>query len=285
MKYIYVVIAEPADRVVNAVKRLCQCLKERDVKILMDEKHRFVYQNPGFSNIQYIDEEDQAMIRKCEVILSVGGDGTVLRAASVAARADIPLAGINTGKIGFLAKISESIPDEMISKILNKEYPETKQMTLDAGWGHGNIRTALNDITLSRIYSGRMCTFRIYCDDEEVAVWRADGIIIFTPTGSTAYAYSTGSPAIDPALQVIGITPICPQNGRNNGLICQNNRKIRIVTSGDQVMVSADGKGVGYLLKNEPMDVICGKKNIRFLQIDQKWRIQELNRALNHLED
>ena len=84
---------------------------------------------------------------------------------------------------------------------------------------------------------------------------------------------------------MIGIVPICPQNGRRNALICSCDRQISIVSTGDQIRISSDGRTAGYLMKGERLTIVRGEEQIRFLQVDNQWRIKELNRVLNHWEE
>ncbi len=285
MKQVYVITADATERIIHTLQRLCVVLEEEQTAVIMDKKWKDQYGSLGVQNIRYIESPATEIMKACTCILSIGGDGTLLRAAAAASDYNLPLAGVNVGKVGFLAKIPETVPREVIGRILRGELKENRYMTLEACREHGMIPTALNDITLSNMDPGHMCTFQIYCDEEQVALWRADGVIIYTPTGSTAYAYSAGGPAIEPGLQMIGIMPICLQNGRRNGLICSSNRKIKIVSTGAEIRVSSDGRTAGYLKQGEELSVFRGNKEIRFLQIDNLWKIRELNRVLNNLEN
>lgn len=173
-----------------------------------------------------------------EVIISIGGDGTVLRAASIAARADIPIVGINCGTLGYLNDIEPEETD-LLQKLKTDDYTIDELMllavTLCRRDGTQEEFLVLNEVLFSRGASPRIADIHLYSDGVHVSDYSADGLIFATPTGSTAYALSAGGPIIHPSLESITVTPVCPHPTASTRAI---------VFPGDSMlMVSAEVRG------------------------------------------
>lgn len=157
-----------------------------------------------------VDPEDPA--RGAELVLVLGGDGTILRGAEGARRADIPLLGINFGHVGFLAEAERDDFSETLDAIVTREYRVEERMTLDIHAYAGNelvARTwALNEVTIEKMARERMIQALIEIDGRPLSTWGCDGVIVATPTGSTAYAFSAGGPVIWPDAHSMLIVPI-----------------------------------------------------------------------------
>lgn len=277
-------IGSGAEKTLTAAEELCRLLGKYGVTVLTEEQNCRYLSCLGLKNIQYTDKTESDL-EDCGCVLTVGGDGTVLRGAKTAFSINCPVAGVNTGKVGFLAKISADCLAEVIGRILDNQYPVKGLMTLRAVWEGGSIDGILNDITLIRKHTDRMSTFHVYCDEEEVASWRADGVVVFTPTGSTAYAYAAGGPAVDLDMKMIGVIPICTQSGRGNALISDGKRRISIRNHGNNLDICADGKQTGILEKGESLVITQGMKDVYIYGIDNQWNIANLNRTLANMSD
>ncbi|MBO5401810.1 MAG: NAD(+)/NADH kinase [Clostridia bacterium] len=173
-----------------------------------------------------------------EVIISIGGDGTVLRAASIAARADIPIVGINCGTLGYLNDIEPEETD-LLQKLKTDDYTIDELMllavTLCRRNGTQEEFLVLNEVLFSRGASPRIADIHLYSDGVHVSDYSADGLIFATPTGSTAYSLSAGGPIIHPSLESITVTPVCPHPTASTRAI---------VFPGDSMlMVSAEVRG------------------------------------------
>ena len=173
-----------------------------------------------------------------DVIISIGGDGTVLRAASIAARADIPIVGINCGTLGYLNDIEPEETD-LLQKLKTDDYSIDSLMllavTLCRRDGTQEEFLVLNEVLFSRGASPRIADIHLYSDGVHVSDYSADGLIFSTPTGSTAYSLSAGGPIIHPSLESITVTPVCPHPTASTRAI---------VFPGDSMlMVSAEVRG------------------------------------------
>jgi NAD+ kinase len=158
--------------------------------------------------------DDDALAREADLIIAVGGDGTMLHAAGLVAEVDVPLLGINRGRLGFLADVSPADMLESLEQVLGGNYTSESRLQLEAkvtaADGSEKTALALNDIVLQRRETGRMLDFETRIAGKYVNTHMGDGLIAATPTGSTAYALSCGGPIIQPQLDAIVVVPICP---------------------------------------------------------------------------
>ena len=171
-------------------------------------------------------------MQDCDIVITVGGDGTLLHAAAWAARWSKPVLGINVGRVGFLATV-EASELELLEKIASGEYTLDKRLMLTAriSGNHPYQNDALNDIVICKGSRTNTIRFEVYCDDILVNSYRGDGVILATPTGSTAYSLSAGGPILDAGIRGILVTPICAHSLNTPPMVFSANRRIRIVTS------------------------------------------------------
>ena len=158
-----------------------------------------------------------------ECIVTLGGDGTMLRAARTLYTRALPFLGINLGNLGYLTEGSGCSAEELFAHIINDDYVIERRMLVKGSVIRGGTeietRTALNDITLNRSQSLRIINFNLYVNGEFLYNYRADGIIVSTPTGSTAYNLSCGGPVVEPTARLLLITPIAPHSLNNRSLV------------------------------------------------------------------
>jgi len=198
-----------------------------------------------------------------QMIVVLGGDGTLLAAAREFFPYEIPILGINHGHLGFLTEI-EKDEEKRLKEILLGNYSIAKHMTLSVKTGDGTIYNALNDATIHRSGVSRMLAFSVYVGDERVNSFLADGLIISTSTGSTAYSLSAGGPIVDPTLEVLIVTPICPHDLYSRSIILPAQKDIRIVVDNAQereAMLTLDGQ-VGCKLRTGEDLIISGSRKI-----------------------
>lgn len=150
--------------------------------------------------------------RGCELVCALGGDGTILRAAEVSRGSSVPLLGINLGHVGFLAESEREDLDETIVRILARDYHVEDRMTLDVVVHHNGVplaRTwALNEAAVEKAARERMLDLTVSIDGRPLSTWGCDGVVMATPTGSTAYAFSAGGPVVWPDVEAILLVPI-----------------------------------------------------------------------------
>lgn len=185
--------------------------------------------------------------KSLDILIALGGDGTILRAARKIYEFGIPILGVNIGHLGFLASVELSEFKEAVEKLKDKEYKIAERMMIKVTIPEkekNNAHVALNDIVITKGTLSRMLTFDLYIDDSFYIKYKADGIIISTPTGSTAYSLSAGGPIIYPTLKLINLTPICPNSNGVKTMILDDHNKItlKINSNGDKVFLSCDGQ-------------------------------------------
>ena len=186
-----------------------------------------------------------------DVIIAIGGDGSFIHAAKTAALHKKPVLCINAGNLAFLAGL-EGNESELLEKLVSGEYVTDKRLLLEVKAKADNncefLGYCLNDIVVARGQDIRLIDLDVFCDDRKINSYRADGVIISTPTGSTAYSWSAGGPVIDPNLQCIMLTPICTHSPLNRSLVFNdkscltvkptvNNQKISVSTDGDESII------------------------------------------------
>lgn len=175
---------------------------------------------------------------EADAIAVLGGDGTVMRAARVAEEHNLPIIGINLGRIGYMAEIEkDEIP--LISLFFSGNYTEDTRMTLSVTVGQ-NEYTALNDAVI-HAKSTHMTDLTLYCNGDKVNSLRGDGLIFASPTGSTAYSMSAGGPVIDPSLDCICVTPVCPQSLSVRPMIFSDKSVLGVVANNSDCTITVDG--------------------------------------------
>lgn len=177
-----------------------------------------------------------------DFVFVIGGDGTLLRAAKFYAKSETPVFGVNLGRLGFLAQTKESELSNSISKFSKGEYKIESRLMLES---EGNL--ALNDFVIKGSSTSRTSRFYLKINDKFVCDYIADGIIVSTPTGSTAYGLSAGGPVLFPMLDAIVVVPICPHTLTARPLVVPSNEIISISACEDcaTFVVAADGESIG----------------------------------------
>jgi NAD+ kinase len=176
--------------------------------------------------------DSAGVIPGADLAIAVGGDGTLLGVARIAATHSVPLVGVNLGTLGFLTDVPKDELSELITAILDGRYTEEKRLMLDAEVKRDDKivfeAVALNDVVISRGAMGTMIEFAVAVDGEFIYSLRADGLIIATPTGSTAYALSSGGPILHPTLPAISLVPISPHTLSNRPIAIASTSEVRV---------------------------------------------------------
>ena len=191
-----------------------------------------------------------------DIVISFGGDGTMLSAARIMLNSDIPIMGVNVGKLGFLAEFSINDLDNTIDNLIKGNYRVVDRSVLETTIDN-EIIYALNDFVIEKLNSSRMITLIPYANEHLIGSIRADGLIITTPTGSTAYSLSCGGPVLAPSTEVICLTPISPHSLTLRPLVVpdSNEIKIKVQSPTGEVHLVADGQ-IKRILKNDEKVII-----------------------------
>ena len=207
-----------------------------------------------------------------DLIIAVGGDGTMLYAGSLARENDVPLLGINRGRLGFLADVRPSEMLSSVDRILNGQYSIESRLLLDAELHRSNGETmratAFNDVVLQRRETGRMVDFETSVAGQFVNMHSGDGLIVATPTGSTAYALSCGGPIIEPQLDAVVIVPICPHTLTDRPIVIAANQQleIRLLQRAETgAAVAIDGHSIGAITPEDTLTINASNSRIRLI--------------------
>ncbi len=172
--------------------------------------------------------------QRCDLLIAVGGDGNILSAARAMAPYGVPILGINRGKLGFLADVSPDQIDTQLSAVLAGDYTTEEHFLLEGlVEGHDEVPSALNEVLVHSANMPKMIEMQLYIDDRYVYTQNSDGLIVSSPTGSTAYALSAGGPIMHPSLDAIVLVPMFPHSLTNRPLVVPGGGEIRIVIGSD----------------------------------------------------
>lgn len=193
------------------------------------------------------EESIHEVIADFTLLIVLGGDGSILRAARIAAAYNIPLFNINLGKLGFLSEVEPADWQAKLIRVLNKEYWLEKRMLLQAtGYRNGQVvgaYVALNEIVVARGTQARVVRLGLFVDGDHVTTYTADGLIVATPTGSTAYSMAAGGPILPPQLQNFLVMPVAPHLSLNRAVVLHQDAVVMIKVHMDhEATLTADGQ-------------------------------------------
>ncbi|MFQ6038222.1 MAG: NAD(+)/NADH kinase [Candidatus Aminicenantales bacterium] len=194
---------------------------------------------------------------KVDLVVVLGGDGTLLSVAHIAAEHRVPVLGVNLGALGFLTEVPvEEMRLTLEAYLEGNREIVTRRRMLEATTGEETFH-CLNDVVINKGALARMIQCKVWIDGKEIAKTRADGLIISTPTGSTAYSLSAGGPIIQPYIPAIIITPICPHtlSFRPMVISLESRVKVELLTGGEEVYLTIDGQRGRLMKKNDTVEV------------------------------
>lgn len=240
--------------------RIREFLEARGITVAAeDEKASKI----GASPLSKVDK------KQIQFLIAMGGDGTLLRISHHYGSLNIPICGINLGHLGFMADIPANDVFPSLTDLLDGKYNIDDRLVLEATNGDRAPLYAVNDIVLHRAKNHSLIELAIYIDEIYVNTFVADGIILATPTGSTAYSLAAGGPILSPSLEAIVITPICPHTISNRPIVLTANRKIEIkyLSEYDPIDVRADGLDVHTMQTQEKLTVCRSKRIFKLVNL------------------
>lgn len=248
----------------NVIKEL----KRLEGTIYMSPEHKKYFEK---YDIEFVDND--TAVSCCDVLIAIGGDGTFIHAAHDAAKYDKEILGINAGNLGFLAGL-EKQELHLLSNLTEKKYEIDKRMMLCAEhYINGELvgkNYCLNDVVIARGISMRMCDINLDCDRKKSYTYHADGMIVATPTGSTAYSLSAGGPVVDPSIESIIITPICTHSLFSRSIIFRPESRIELSVSNCELcipLLSCDGESAIEITSESKILVRRAHRNSKIIRI------------------
>lgn len=249
------IVCKPIKEVVaSVVPPLIKWLSNRQIQVFVDEE-----------TVRCIDAgvpclSRQQLAEKVDLLVVLGGDGTLLSAARALDGHRVPILAVNLGGLGFLTSVTREEMYPLLEQVLDGQHTTSERMMLDAQTFRGSrvieSQCALNDAVINKAALARMLDFDLFVDGATVGRYRADGLIVATPTGSTAYSLAAGGPIVHPQLNAFVITPICPHMLTNRPLVIPDTSRVEIdiAAAEEPVYLTLDGQ-IGFQL--EPRDRVA----------------------------
>lgn len=200
-----------------------------------------------------------------EMVLAVGGDGTMLAAVQSAVAFDVPVLGFNLGTLGFLTEAEPEDLTAVVKRLVDGDFDVQTRLTVKANIG-GVSAVGVNDVVVEKVDSTRLVSLTVVVDGVEFATYRADGLIIATPTGSTAYSFSAGGPVVDPSVEALVLTPVASHSLFDRSVVLPAHSDIQLTARTDRlVRVNVDKTDLGQISEGERVDICRGERPVRFV--------------------
>ncbi|MGM0471976.1 MAG: NAD(+)/NADH kinase [Bacillota bacterium] len=255
MDRIGVVLNPTKEAAVEAVKKAIAWLREHQIDYLID-----------YESAESVGEENcsasyQAMANQVDALVVFGGDGTLLNVARTFATAAVPILGVNLGGLGFLTDVELERLDQALAELVAGEFEIEERMMLEAEVIRDEEVVeqviAVNEVVVTKGCFSRVIELSVHLDGEYLTTYPADGVIVSSPTGSTAYSLSAGGPIVNPQLDSLVVTPICPHTLHARSLVTTKEEtvEIKVESNHDDVMLTADGQQSLNLLASDEIRV------------------------------
>lgn len=251
-------------RVAEPMRALAEYLSTAGVQVLAADALQL--------DLPVVRMDESQLCGRADLVIAIGGDGTMLYAGRLARETETPILGVNRGRLGFLADVT---PDEMLAsveQVLEGNFSRDSRLLLEARLeklsGKVNTEFGLNDVVLKRRETGRMVDFSTYVDGDFVNTHSGDGMIVATPTGSTAYALSCGGPIIAPQLNAVVVVPVCPHTLTDRPIVIPANQSIEVrLLERDETRaaVSVDGLKMGNIRPGDKLTISAAGKRLTLI--------------------
>ena len=260
MKSIYMLMHERKANALELVTVVAQAMHHADIQVAVEP---WVYEKMGECSLFSGCSTEGA-----EAIVSVGGDGTLLRANAMAIELNLPVFGINVGRVGFLTEIELDQLEQACKKLACDDYFIEERMMLEANIA-GRRALALNDVVLSRGGYSRLISLSACVGKEQIGQFIADGMIVATPTGSTGYSLSAGGPIVCPLVECMLITPVCAHSLQHRPVVTPPDQMVSIqLDSNLEAVVSVDGQGPYPLSGGQVLTVRRSDVRAKFIRLE-----------------
>ena len=253
--------------VIDTIRKLIKRLEAHALEVSLDEAVGMAAESGGGRVMDSL----ASLASRIDLLIVVGGDGTLLHAAKIVAPHAVPVLGVNRGRLGFLVDVSPDRFDEIV-RVIDGEMRVEERLMLEARvLDNGSIidsSPALNEVVLQRWNTSRMIEFETWIDGEPCNRHRSDGLIVSTPTGSTAYALSGGGPIMHPGINAVALVPISPHPLSNRPLVISAGSRIEVRVepeSIDQVHVSCDSQSDLALTGDARLEIVASPHKLRLV--------------------
>ena len=255
------------------------------MKIRIIKKHNLEdthYMKKFYEYLKLRDIEIVYKTEECDLIVTFGGDGTILEAAQAVLVKDVPILAVNMGSLGYLACIRDSEAIYILEKFLENDYKIEKRNFLKINY-NGDYHYALNELVIAKGgIKSSLIEISVYAESELINKYRADGIIVATPTGSTAYSLSAGGPIVHPALNSILLTPLSPQSLTTRAVVLDGDKMLsfNLESRENDIHLNIDGKTHFKIHKQDKIETKLSRKGIRLIKSESRDYFQILREKL-----
>lgn len=285
MKKAYVITNPHKDYNLNILSKVKSVLESNGVQCITNEMRlKSEIETVYSTNPDDIDKDT-------DYIVVIGGDGTLIQASRDLKNLDIPMIGINLGHLGYLAEIEQDRLEESLSMMIQGKYKVESRIMLNGSVYRGDKLIyediSLNDIVLSRYGNLRVIDFKVYVNNEYLNMYSADGVIVATPTGSTAYNLSAGGPILEPCAGIIVITPICSHTLSARSIVLSAESKITIQvcnnrhTDDNSAMVYFDGNNTFTLNEGDIIEINKSNLDTKIMKLNNMSFVEVLHKKMN----
>ena len=255
----------------ETLSRLVTCLESHELEYIISPRLYGAFPKRSLNNRKRYNRylSDNSLIKASDIVLALGGDGTILRFARIGASYGVPILGINLGKLGFLTGSTIDEIEKCVDQLVKKQYRIEERSMLEVRFkGKKPLFTALNDIVIDKAGHTRAIDIATYVNEHHLAIFTADGLIISTPTGSTGYSLATGGPIITPETECFIVTPISPHALTARPVIFPDNAvvTVSIKETVSSVNISADGQQTKKMKPPFVVEISRSKFRARLIQ-------------------
>ncbi|MCY3975477.1 MAG: NAD(+)/NADH kinase [Simkaniaceae bacterium] len=230
------------EEALTAARQVISFLKQRGIRIVIEEEKAHLFDDPPLTSV------DPSAI---DLLITLGGDGTILRVGRRYAHLNVAILGINLGNLGFMADVHISDLHVCLQDIIDGKFSVRNRLMLEGTYPDGTSFFAINDCVLHRAYNPGLIEITVYIDDAYLNTFKADGLILSTPTGSTAYSLAAGGPILTPDLEAFVLSPVCPHTISHRPLVISSRRTIRFEALSKQSPIEVVNDGsVGFEMQN-----------------------------------
>lgn len=283
MRKIGVIANIKRPNVVEILERVSVWCEKNQVELTFNKEAADFFSSQSSPKIKTKSVSRDDLWKHSDLILALGGDGTMLVTARAVAEHKTPILGINLGGLGFMTQIPAADIENALSRIKNKDFKIEERMVLQASFAHNNHWYALNEVGIEKGGISRLINLHISNKNEFVGSFSADGLIIATPTGSTAYSMSAGGPIVNPKMQAIILSPICPQSLAVRPIIFPADEiiKIKVEPLQKEAILTVDGQ-ITHPIKSGDEIVICkAGHTVNLITFPEKSFFEILRQKLN----
>lgn len=272
-----IIVNKDKDDGLKYTRKLIESIHSRGgkVKLASDIARKLGVEDNGLDEMRVIEGSD--------VIICLGGDGTFLKVARKVYLKNIPMLGINLGSLGFLTEVDRNEIEDAVNCLVEGKFHIEERMMLEAVIrSNGNViatDVALNDVVITRESVSRIMSIRTYINDTFIDIFPGDGLIVSSPTGSTGYTLSAGGPIVEPNVELIIVTPICPHLLYSRSFVATGDRVVKAVVDesyAHKAVVSVDGE-LGYEIKaGDEVEVRKSPYTVKFIKVNDRSHYQIL---------